>query len=85
MCAQETPIELRQSAVTEMSSKLSESDQRYKSLGFERTAGGVLLNDPRVELELKRRLRRQSLVNCHFQSVSIGGVRRMDENGSPVE
>ena len=47
LCAQETPIELRQSAESEMSSKLSESDQRYKSLGFERTfdgsAGGIHL------------------------------------------
>ena len=55
MCAQETPIELRQSAVTEMSSKLSESDQRYKSLGFERTfdgsAGGIQWSELIEELK----------------------------------
>ena len=64
MCAQETPIELRQSAVTEMSSKLSESDQRYKSLGFERTfdgsAGGIQWSE--LIEELKTNVLRQNLL-----------------------
>ena len=60
MCAQETPIALCQFAMT---SKPSDNDERYKTLGFESSfdgsAGGVQWSE--LVEELKTNLLRQDL------------------------